>query len=207
MGGNPSPGYSGFAQYWPDEGEKTFGSVRVKILGEDEITQSGNLIKSLMVDGTKRVKHLSCLKWPNYGVPKTTGNEEGSDKERSDNLALRARSLIDDHSKGCSLLSLFQHTINIALVASLLVGPVIELLKLVKSLEKEGETIAIHCSGGVGRSGTFLTCYAKIFGEGRNNGENLIDIVEQIREQRHPMAVEGFAQYKFANEVVRDYED
>jgi len=64
----------------------------------------------------------------------------------------------------------------------------------------EGTTV-IHCSGGVGRSGTFLTAFAGVYG----GGGTLIDIVQEIREQRHPMAVEGFAQYEFAYKCVAEW--
>ena len=80
----------------------------------------------------------------------------------------------------------------------------------VKGLKKA--PILIHCSGGVGRSGTFATLYslyhliwqAQVEGwekvEKYLKGEEvmLVPLVRMLRETRHPWMVEGLHQYKLA---------
>ena len=72
--------------------------------------------------------------------------------------------------------------------------------------------ILIHCSGGVGRSGTFATLYSlyhliqRAQDEGWEKVEKylegeevmLVPLVTMLRETRHPWMVEGLHQYKLA---------
>ena len=72
--------------------------------------------------------------------------------------------------------------------------------------------ILIHCSGGVGRSGTFATLYSLYYliqraqDEGWEKVEKylqgeevtLVPLVTMLRETRHPWMVEGLHQYKLA---------
>jgi protein tyrosine phosphatase len=77
----------------------------------------------------------------------------------------------------------------------------------------------VHCSGGVGRSGVFLTAlsvYRSIFptvptgatpaavpmADGQAFAEAMVGRVAALRQQRHPWMVEGDAQHVFAHEVV-----
>ena len=84
----------------------------------------------------------------------------------------------------------------------------------------------VHCSGGVGRSGTFvaaLTAYEQIQEERKMDGEGkdanvevevevegssvaskLLKIVQAMRQQRHPWMVEGEAQFLFAARLVEE---
>jgi len=83
----------------------------------------------------------------------------------------------------------------------------------------------VHCSGGVGRSGTFvaaLTAYEQIREERKMDGEGgkdakvevevegssiaskLLKIVQAMRQQRHPWMVEGEAQFLFAARLVEE---
>ena len=81
------------------------------------------------------------------------------------------------------------------------------------SREFENAPILIHCSGGVGRSGTFATLYSlyhllqqaeekgwkeveKYLKEG--DEVSLVPLVTMLRETRHPWMVEGLHQYKLA---------
>jgi len=72
--------------------------------------------------------------------------------------------------------------------------------------------ILVHCSGGVGRSGTFATLYSlyhliqQAQDEGWEKVEQylkgeevmLVPLVKMLRETRHPWMVEGLHQYKLA---------
>ena len=87
-------------------------------------------------------------------------------------------------------------------------------IKLVSA--KQGELksgnpeLVIHCSGGIGRSGAFLTSYAAYsYFSGLKDDQtpnpeelNLIDIVKSLRMQRHPWMVEGLHQYEMAYLVI-----
>ena len=79
-----------------------------------------------------------------------------------------------------------------------------------------GTKAFVHCSGGVGRSGTFLSVLVKWrqlqaasssgsgsgSGSGSRGSASLVPIVTKLREQRHPWAVEGFEQYQFAYQLL-----
>ena len=72
--------------------------------------------------------------------------------------------------------------------------------------------ILIHCSGGVGRSGTFATLYSlyRLIKSAEDEGwekvekylkedeMSLVPLVTMLRETRHPWMVEGLHQYKLA---------
>jgi len=72
-----------------------------------------------------------------------------------------------------------------------------------KELNNDPEFV-VHCSGGIGRSGTFLTAYgvythylyAKEISEDRPL--SLVETVKNLRFQRHPWMVEGNRQYEMA---------
>ena len=69
----------------------------------------------------------------------------------------------------------------------------------------------VHCSGGLGRSGTFLTVLASLESMRRvedvdkefPKGEiDLVPMVTEMRAQRHPWMVEGEAQYTVAYKTL-----
>lgn len=77
----------------------------------------------------------------------------------------------------------------------------------------DGTNVFVHCSGGVGRSGTFLSALIKwrqLLATTESwqwqgfdaLGISLVPIVTKLREQRHPWAVEGFEQYQFAYQLL-----
>ena len=89
----------------------------------------------------------------------------------------------------------------------------------------EGIPIVIHCSGGVGRSGTFTTIYSiysmlmdikqtGVWTEmeeymGKDGELVLEPLVRKLREIRHPWMVEGEQQYRLAyqgcTEIARGF--
>ena len=92
------------------------------------------------------------------------------------------------------------------------VGPISEFIQLVHKKAQELTTdpeFVIHCSGGIGRSGTFLTAYG-IYSYYSNITKLddkevkplcLFEIVKSLRHQRHPWMVEGSHQYKMAYDI------
>merc|ERR1712062_102542 len=70
--------------------------------------------------------------------------------------------------------------------------------------------LVIHCSGGIGRSGAFLTSYAAYsYFSGLKDDQtpnpeslNLVQIVKSLRQQRHPWMVEGLHQYAMAYQIL-----
>lgn len=82
----------------------------------------------------------------------------------------------------------------------------------------ESTPMIVHCSGGIGRSGTFtsaLSVYRKISNYLESGDESvftgvvdgtgaicLVPVVRSMREQRHPWMVEGQAQYQLAYTTI-----
>ena len=87
-------------------------------------------------------------------------------------------------------------------------------IKTVANTHQSGAPMAVHCSGGVGRSGTFSTIFTfynviqeALAGEENKILDDLIDVegalyllplVKHLREIRHPWMVEGEEQYTLA---------
>ena len=77
--------------------------------------------------------------------------------------------------------------------------------------ERNGATLC-HCSGGVGRSGTFVAAVAaveQLLCQEENKEEitlplRLYEIVRSMREQRHPWMVEGYEQFAFCGRLVEE---
>lgn len=92
-------------------------------------------------------------------------------------------------------------------------GPIRELLAKCRegrAAEGGGKTL-VHCSGGVGRTGTFLASYAALASTAWHPSNapvgpdfSLLPLVRALRRQRHPMCVEGREQLFFAYRVLAD---
>jgi protein tyrosine phosphatase len=85
--------------------------------------------------------------------------------------------------------------------------------------EEHQRPTLVHCSGGVGRSGTFVAALAAVEQIQREAppsppsspspssvslSERLLSLVSLMREQRHPWMVEGEAQFLFAGRLVME---
>ncbi|KAI6647144.1 hypothetical protein LOD99_8880 [Oopsacas minuta] len=68
--------------------------------------------------------------------------------------------------------------------------------KVHEGLIKTKAPVLVHCSAGVGRSGTFLTLYNLFVAIVQTKPISIYSIVHQMREHR-PQMVQTFAQYKF----------
>ena len=80
-------------------------------------------------------------------------------------------------------------------------------------MEHPDPEFVVHCSGGIGRSGTFLTAYGAYCHFLQNNSNlseenttpfSLFETVKALRLQRHPWMVEGIQQYQMAY-AISDY--
>ena len=97
-------------------------------------------------------------------------------------------------------------------------GPIADFIQLVHQHaalnSSRSPELVIHCSGGVGRSGTFLAAYgaySHFLNLAKNPGSvtttpiealDLTEIIISFRKQRHPWMVEGLDQYKMAYIII-----
>lgn len=100
-------------------------------------------------------------------------------------------------------------------------GPISEFVRQVheavslESSDPQAPKFVVHCSGGIGRSGTFLSAFHTYSTLKRllSNDEqsisssplkpiSMFDLVWQMRLQRHPWMVEGLQQFKMAYGIV-----
>jgi len=81
-------------------------------------------------------------------------------------------------------------------------------------IDAEVPKFVVHCSGGIGRSGTFLSAYHSysLLRKLASKGEptlsttptalSMFDLVWQMRVQRHPWMVEGRKQLTTAYDII-----
>ena len=87
-----------------------------------------------------------------------------------------------------------------------------ELLEFIRKVHgvwtEAGGPLVVHCSGGVGRSGTFTTILTivnlltRALQAGDHEEMVLTDLVRHLRTVRHPWMVEGEEQYILAYQAV-----
>ena len=68
--------------------------------------------------------------------------------------------------------------------------------KVQEGLIKTKSPILVHCSAGVGRTGTFITLYNLLAAIQQSKPISIYNVVHEMREHR-PQMVQTFAQYKF----------
>lgn len=87
-------------------------------------------------------------------------------------------------------------------------GELVGLVELMKESNAGWDSenrMLVHCSGGVGRSGAFVSAHAA-YRSGQVTQQNidmeLPKIVVELRAQRHPWMIESQEQYEFCRELV-----
>eukprot|EP01083_Nonionella_stella_P180500 643881_1 len=181
-------GFSGSARYWPKCTDESmiFGDFSVKLLKEESIPESDCMKRSILLchrpSGDQRnIVHLQFCGWPNYGVPSEL-NEFSSFVKLVENEWADSGSLEDLKKQ----------------------ADVINRDSKGSATLFDGSTLVVHCSGGVGRSGSFTTIHS-IFSEKLKNCNNemnesdpvtflnscdILSHIRTLRKSRHPWAVE-----------------
>lgn len=83
---------------------------------------------------------------------------------------------------------------------------VMETERIENSLSLKNDHIIVHCSAGVGRTGTFIAIYTALKYIDENKPYNIKKIVENLREQRMYM-VQSPVQYQFIFQAVEEYKN
>lgn len=78
----------------------------------------------------------------------------------------------------------------------------IEIFKNLLELVNIKNISIIHCSAGIGRTGTFIACHISMMKMKSNEKINIRDIVTNLRVDRTGM-VQTFSQYKFIHEFIK----
>lgn len=82
--------------------------------------------------------------------------------------------------------------------------PILALSELTRQLNGEGNPMFVHCSAGVGRTGTFITM-DHLLHEGLDAEEDIVfESVKKLREQRIAM-VQSLEQFEFCYEMLARY--
>ena len=78
--------------------------------------------------------------------------------------------------------------------------------RITNSLSVDEDHIVVHCSAGIGRTGTFIAIYSALKFLKAGKPIKVKDIVENLREQRMLM-VQSFAQYDFIYKVIDEHRE
>lgn len=179
-------GKSKCAKYWPDQGqEKEWGAARVTCMSESS-TNDYTLREFLLSwkgREARRIYQYHFQVWPDHGVPADPGcvlNFLHDVNARQEQLRLEGTSSVR--------------------VASICVFHLLTCLKF------KGP-ICVHCSAGIGRTGTFIVIDMILDQIDRDGLDTEIDIqrsIQMVRSQRSGM-VQTEAQYKFVYYAVQHY--
>lgn len=86
--------------------------------------------------------------------------------------------------------------------------PIMRLSQLARSLNGEGNPLVVHCSAGVGRTGTFITMDYLLshpqLAWDREDEDLVLAIVQRLREQRITM-VQSCEQFRFCYEMLTSF--
>ncbi|XP_028043721.1 tyrosine-protein phosphatase non-receptor type 9 isoform X1 [Bombyx mandarina] len=171
-------------QYWPAaagarQQHGPYAVLAEDVIQHDDYTISSLVLTELRTEQVRRVWHGQYTRWPDYGVP---GGGGGGG-------AAGARAL-----------------------------PVLRFMQLVRRAQQrglaelgdawaghsKGPPIVVHCSAGIGRTGTFLTldtCAARLEAEG---AADVRGTVERIRSQR-AHSIQMPDQYVFCHLALLEY--
>lgn len=184
-------------RYWPEpgpEGALTFGTLIVRGVGQEDDVGRGITVRRLELVNTpsnevRPITHYQYEGWPDHGVPTSAKpirhlihlieKEKGTDFNGDYN----SDQSDDDTSSNCSSSSNYS--------------------------ERSTSPVVVHCSAGVGRTGTFCTIHMllvrlhKEMRKGTVARLNLYNTVLKLRRQR-PGMVQQQEQYIFCYEALAE---
>lgn len=193
-------GFSGSARYWPETAEQSlvatgWPALTVRLTFEEKNVHFTTRRLQLELNSeegttTREVTQFHYDRWPNYGVP--------------------------DEPDGVVALVRAVEELEVARIARIEAdGDCATAAELVAR-----SSLWVHCSGGVGRTGVFLTALsvyrsllqsastahrpstATVLTNGEELSKMVASTVASLRQQRHPWMVEGGAQYIFVHAVL-----
>lgn len=180
------------AKYWPDQGQtKEWGHAKVTCLTESS-TSDYTLREFLFSWKNKDERHIYQYHfqvWPDHGVPADPGcvlNFLHDVNARQEQIMLDGVTPVSDAWSQFNHSNSFELNLNFWILQ----GP-----------------ICVHCSAGIGRTGTFIVIDMILDQIDRNGLDTEIDIqrtIQMVRSQRSGM-VQTEAQYKFVYYAVQHY--
>jgi len=190
------------ARYWPDlDSEETYGDFLVETVAEDvnkDYTLREFLVKNVATEkediengkvdnvDERRVYHYHFQSWPDHGVP----SDPGCVLNFLHDVNRRQENLIHHLANGQDLDTEEKENI-------------IEEEESIKTIN-DSPPVVVHCSAGIGRTGTFIVIDMIIDQIKRQGLDCDIDIqrtIQMVRSQRSGM-VQTEAQYKFVYMAV-----
>ncbi len=79
-----------------------------------------------------------------------------------------------------------------------------DFVKMIEKVEECDSPVVVHCSAGIGRTGTFISFYSIHKLLKKNNTLSIFNIVRQLKEQRRG-SVENILQYKLLYSFLDKY--
>ena len=198
--------------YWPNEVNETeiFGDVSVTLISQNVDENLQIIVRQFkLTNGIqhRNLCHIHFLDWPDFGVPDSTAStlktleimEKFRSLYKSEPTPTPSPTLLVPDSKRKRHRS---HEDMLALSAEHSLD--LENFTDVVKPQKQNATVLVHCSAGVGRSGTFIAIQAYIENLREGKPRTVKEIVSHLRKYRMCM-VQTKDQYKFIYRVVEDY--
>ena len=174
----PAGGFQGCADYATTA---THGDITVECINVFDSFGGGHAferkVRLTRGDETRECTQIEYQKWPNYGVPPSSG---------SNPLALT------EATAGASVAKLIER---------------VDLLRSAMAAPSE-PPLLVHCAGGVGRTGAFVTAHS-LCCEERQSGvastaSAVATRVRELRAARHPYVVETAAQLRLVVDTLAE---
>lgn len=176
-------------KYWPDQGQhQEWGHAKVTCLSETSTNDYTlhELLFSWRGREERKIFQYHFLVWPDHGVP----IDPGCVLNFLQDVNARQEQLMSDGVNPVSLPQYFSRYFPLTFQIFLSKGP-----------------ICVHCSAGIGRTGTFIVIDMILDQIDREGLDCEIDIhrtIQMVRSQRSGM-VQTEAQYKFVYYAVQHY--
>jgi len=197
------PGFSGSSCYFPisPDAPRTFAPsdksapFRISLFSQQALTE----------DVTKRVFALEQTSLSSVRAASTdvAGSEEG-----------KSRKVVQYHFDGWKNYGVPESTLSVRTIikdleAAAVTSPLISGIPTPTSSPSVWTHTWVHCSGGVGRSGVFLSALATLRTLAKTPPRRPADVSPvpstlALRKQRHPWCVEGQDQFAFCYAVILD---